>query len=157
MNTHARLMTSACPAVGASGAAMVDDGQNAMSAELSVLRFRGLQRSEAREFAESVGPEATVVAEELGPVGGYGDVGKRTVAVSVTARSLRAVARHLAARQPSLAETVSLLVEIDDADGTRHTETLAYRAAPGQGNVEVAETALRALPGIREALDRSLW
>ena len=125
--------------------------------QLPVLRILGLQRSDARELAESVGPEASVLSEEPLPVGGYGDIGTRIVAVPVTARALRAVARHLAARQQSLADTVTVLVEIDDADGTRHKETLTYRAVPGQGAVQAAEAALRALPGIAEALERSLW
>ena len=125
--------------------------------QLPVLRILGLQRSDARELAESVGPEASVLSEEPLPVGGYGDIGTRIVAVPVTARALRAVARHLAARQQSLADTVTVLVEIDDAAGTRHKETLTYRAVPGQGAVQAAQAALRALPGIAEALERSLW
>ena len=128
-----------------------------MSDERPVLRFRGLQRSDARGLADDVGADATIVAEASLPVGGYGDLGTRTVAVTVTARSLRAVARHFAAAQQSHAETVSLRVAIDDADGTRHEETLTYKAAPGQSIVEAAETALRALPGIRQALGRSPW
>ncbi len=104
-----------------------------------------------------MGAEATIVSEESPPVGGYGDVGRRTVAVIVTARALRAVARYLAARQHSRAETVSLVVEIVDPDGTRREETLAYQAAPGQSTVEAAQTALRALPGVGQALERSLW
>ena len=125
--------------------------------ELPILRILGLQRSDARELAESVGPEATILSEEPLPVGGYGDIGTRIVAVPVTARAVRAVARHLAARQQSLADTVTVLVEIDDADGTRHKETLTYKAAPGQGAVQAAEAALRTLPRIAEALERSLW
>ena len=125
--------------------------------QLPVLRILGLQSSDARELAESVGPEASVLSEEPLPVGGYGDIGTRIVAVPVTARALRAVARHLAARQQSLADTVTVLVEVDDADGTRHKETLTYRAVPGQGAVQAAQAALRALPGIAEALERSLW
>ena len=125
--------------------------------ELPVLRLLALQRSDARELAESVGPEASVLSEEPLPVGGYGDIGTRIVAVPVTARALRAVARHLAARQQSLADTVTVLVEIDDAAGTRHKETLTYKAVPGQGAVQAAQAALRALPGIAEALERSLW
>ena len=136
---------------------MVHHGGPAMSDDLPVLRLRGLQRRDARELAESLGAEATILADESLPVGGYGDVGMRAVAVAVTARSVRAVARHLAARQDSRAETVSVLVEIDDADGIRHQETLTYRVMPGQGTVQAAEAALRALPGISEALDRSLW
>jgi hypothetical protein len=128
-----------------------------MSDDLPVLRLRGLQRRDARELAESLGAEATILADQSLPVGGYGDVGMRTVAVAVTARSVRAVARHLAARQDSRAETVSVLVEIDDAGGIRHQETLTYRVMPGQGTVQAAEAALRALPGISEALDRRLW
>ena len=50
-----------------------------------------------------------------------------------------------------------MLVEVEDADGTRHQETLTYRAAPEQGAVQAAETALRTLPEIGEALERSLW
>ena len=125
--------------------------------QLPVLRILGLQRSDARELAESVGPEASVLSEEPLPVGGYGDIGTRIVAVPVTARALRAVARHLAARQQSLADTVTVLVEVDDADGTRHKETLTYRAVPGQGAVQAAQAALSALPGIAAALERSLW
>ena len=125
--------------------------------ELPILRILGLQRSDARELAESVGPEATILSEEPLPVGGYGDIGTRIVAVPVTARALRAVARHLAARQQSLADTVTVLVEIDDAAGTRHKETLTYKAVPGQGAIQAAQAALRALPGIAEALERSPW
>jgi hypothetical protein len=136
---------------------MVDDRQTVMIGERSVLRLPGLEKSDARELAESVGAEATILSDESLPVGGYGDVGRRAVAVSVSARTLRAVARHLAAWEHSLADTVSLRVEIDDADGTRHHETLTYKAAPGQGTMQAAEAALRALPGIREALERSLW
>jgi hypothetical protein len=122
-----------------------------------VLRIRGLPRFEARELADDVGAEATVVSEESLPVGGYGDLGTRTVAVIVTARALRAVARYLAARQRSHEETVSLMVQIDDPDGTRCQATLAYTAAPGQSTVEAATTALRALPGVSDALKRSVW
>lgn len=128
-----------------------------MSDELPVLRLLGLQRLDALELAESVGPDATIRSEESLPIGGYGDLGRRTVAVPVTARTLRAIARHLAARQQSLAETVSVLVEIDDPDGTRHKETLTYKPAPGQGAIQAAQAALRALPGIGEALEQSPW
>ena len=127
-----------------------------MISELPVLRLRGLQRSDARELADSVGAEATILSDESLPVGGYGDMGTRTVAVIVTARAVRALARHLAA-QHSLGETISVLVEIDDADGTRHEKTLTYKVAPGQGSVQAAESALRALPGVSEALARSVW
>jgi hypothetical protein len=125
--------------------------------ERLVLRLRGLQRSDARELADNVGAEATILPEDPSPVGGYGDLGTRTVAVIVTARALRAVARYLAARQHSHAETVSLVVQIDDPNGTRHEETLEYTAAPGQSTVEAAMTALRALPGVSDALKRSVW
>jgi hypothetical protein len=125
--------------------------------ERLVLRLRGLQRSDARELADNVGAEATILSEESLPVGGYGDLGTRTVAVIVTARALRAVARHLAAHQHSHAETVSLVVQIDDPNGTRREETLSYTAAAGQSTVEAAATALRALPGVSDALERSLW
>jgi alkylation response protein AidB-like acyl-CoA dehydrogenase len=125
--------------------------------ERLVLRLRGLQRSDARELADSVGAEATILPEESPPVGGYGDLGTRTVAVVVTARALRAVARYLAARQHSHGETVSLVVQIDDPDGTRREETLTYKAAAGQSMIEAAATALRALPGVGEALERSVW
>lgn len=128
-----------------------------MSDKQLVLRFRGLQRSDATALADTVGAEATILSEELGPVGGYGDVGRRTVAVIVTARALRAVARYLAARHPSRAETVSLSVEIVDPDGTRRGNTLTYHAAPGQSTVEAALAALRALPGVEVALERSVW
>jgi len=122
-----------------------------------VLRLPGLERSDARELAGAVGAEATVVQDDLGPVGGYGDLGRRTVAVIVTARALRVVARYLADRQDAHDETVRLVVQIDDPDGTRHEETLTYRAAPGQSTLEAAVSALRALPGVGQALERSMW
>ena len=122
-----------------------------------VLRLRGLRRSDARELADGLGAEATILPDELPPIGGYGDLGTITVAVVVTARALRAVARYLAARQHSHDETVSLLVQIEDRDGSRRTETLTYTASPGQSPVEAAVAALRALPGVGEALERSLW
>ena len=125
--------------------------------ERLVLRLRGLSRSDARELLDEVGAEATILLEESPPVGGYGDVGRRTVAVIVTARALRALARYLADRQHSREETVSLVVQIDDPDGTRREETLTYKAAAGQSMVEAAATALRALPGVGEALERSVW
>jgi hypothetical protein len=136
---------------------MVSDSQRAMIGNRLVLRLRGLQRSDARELADDVGPDGTILSEESLPIGGYGDVGTRTVAMVVTARALRAVARYLAARQRSHDETVSLVVQIDDPDGSRREETLVYTAAPGQSTVEAATTALRALPGVGEALERSLW
>ncbi|MGZ4165370.1 MAG: hypothetical protein ACXVFO_01485 [Solirubrobacteraceae bacterium] len=108
-------------------------------------------------MADTVGAEASVLSEEVPPVGGYGDLGTRTVAVAVTARALRAIARYLAARQHSHAETVSLVVEIEDPGGTRREQTLTYTAAPGQSTVEATASALRALPGIGEALERTLW
>lgn len=122
-----------------------------------VLRLRGLRRSDARELADSLGADATILPEESPPVGGYGDLGTRTVAVIVTATALRAVARYLAARQHSHDETVSVVVEIDHPDGSRRKEALTYKAAPGQSTVAAAATALRALPGVGEALERSLW
>ncbi len=125
--------------------------------ERLILRLRGLQRSDARELADNVGAEARILPDDSPPVGGYGDVGTRTVAVIVTSQTLRAVARYLAARQQSHDETVSLVVQIDDLDGARREETLTYKAAPGQSTVEAAATALRALPGVGEALERSLW
>lgn len=125
--------------------------------ERLVLRLRGIRRSDARELADGVGAEATILAEESLPVGGYGDLGTRTVAVIVSARALRAVAVWLAARQHSHDETVSVVVGIDDPDGTRREATLTYTAGPGQSTVEAAATALRALPGVDEALRRSLW
>jgi hypothetical protein len=128
-----------------------------MIEELPVLRLLGLQRSDARALAESVGVEATILSGASFPIGGYGDLGTRIVAVPVTARALRAVARHLAARQQSLADTVTVRVEIDDAGGTRRKETLTYKAVPGQGAVQAAQAALSALPGIAEALERSPW
>jgi hypothetical protein len=128
-----------------------------MSDERTVVRLSGLRQSEAQELAENVGADAAIVADASPPIGGYGDLGTKTVAVAVTRRTLRAVARHLADRQDSRSDTVSLRVEIDHADGTRHSETLTYRAAAGQSPVDAAEAALRALPGINDALDRSLW
>jgi hypothetical protein len=124
--------------------------------ERLILRLGGLQRSDARELVDNVGAEATILREDP-PVGGYGDLGTRTIAVIVTSRALRAVAGYLAARQHSHDETVSLVVQIDDPDGTRREETLTYKAAPGQSTVEAAAAALRALPGVGEALERSLW
>ena len=122
-----------------------------------VLRLGGLRRSDACELADSLGAGATVLTEESPPVGGYGDVGTRTVAVVVSARALRAVARYLSARQHSHDETVSLPVEIDDPDGSRRKATLTYKASPGQSTVAAAAAALRQLPGVGEALERSLW
>jgi hypothetical protein len=124
--------------------------------ERLILRFNSLQRVDARELADGVGAEATILPDESPPIGGYGDRGTRTVAVIVTARALRAVARYLAARQPSHNETVNLVVQIDKPDGTRSQEPLTYKAAPGQPTVEAAATALRALPGVDAALERSL-
>jgi hypothetical protein len=136
---------------------MEHDRQRSMIDERLVLRLRGLSRSDARELLDDIGAEATILLEESPPVGGYGDVGRRTVAVIVTARALRALARYLADRQHSHEETVSLVVQIDDPNGTRHEETLEYTAAPGQSTVEAATTALRALPGVSDALKRSVW
>lgn len=133
-----------------------DDGR-AMIDDRLVLRLPGLHRAYARELAEAIGAEATIVQEDPGPAGGYGDLGSRTVAVIVTARALRAVARYLAARQHSHDETVSLAVQIGDPDGIRRDLTLTYKAAPGQSTAEAAATALRALPGVGEALERSMW
>lgn len=125
--------------------------------ERLVLRLSGLHRSDARELAEAVGEDATIVQDESGPVGGYGDLGTKTVEVTVTARALRALARYFAGRQHSHDETVRLVVQIEAPDGTRREETLAYKAAPGQSTVEAAASALRALSGVGEALERSLW
>jgi hypothetical protein len=128
-----------------------------MTDDRLIVRLCGLPRSDARELAGDVGADATILSEESRPVGGYGDVGTRTVAVIVTARSLRVVARYLASRQRSHGEAVSLVVQIDDPDGTRRKATLAYTAAPGQSAVDAAMTALRSLPGVGEALERSSW
>jgi hypothetical protein len=125
--------------------------------ERLVLRLRGLQRSDARELADTVGADASILSDESPPVGGYGDRGTRSVSVIVTARALRAVAKYLAARQRSHEEQVSVVVQIDDPDGTRREETLSYKAAAGQSTVDAAAAALRALPGVGEALERSLW
>ena len=136
---------------------MMQNGQRPMIDDRLVLRLPGLRRTDARELADSLGPEATILPEESLPVGGYGDLGTRTVAVVVTARALRAFARYLGARQHAHDETVSLLVQIDNPDGSRRKETLTYKAAPGQSTVAAAAAALRALPGVGEALERSLW
>jgi hypothetical protein len=136
---------------------MVQHYRWTMINERLVLRIRGLQKSDAQELAESVGAEATVLAEESLPIGGYGDLGTRIVAIDVTSRALRAVARCLADRSQSHDETVSVTVELDEPDGTRREETLTYRAAAGQSVVEAATAALRALPGVGEALERTLW
>ncbi|MGB8882187.1 MAG: hypothetical protein WCD11_38175 [Solirubrobacteraceae bacterium] len=108
-------------------------------------------------MAETIGADASIVSDELPPIGGYGDLGTETVAVTVTARALREIARYLAARQNWHGEAVSLVVQIDDPGGARRKETLTYKAAPGQPAVEAIAAALRALPGISEALDRSIW
>jgi hypothetical protein len=79
------------------------------------------------------------------------------VAVAVSTRTLRAIAKYLAARQHSRPDTVCVLVQLDNPEGTRHEQRLMYEVAPGQGIVQAAEAALRALPGITEVLDRSLW
>jgi hypothetical protein len=131
--------------------------QRAMIDNRLVLRLGGLRRSDACELADCLGAGATVLTEESPPVGGYGDVGTRTVAVVVTAGALRAVAGYLSARQHSHDETVSLPVEIDDPDGSRRKATLTYKASPGQSTVAAAAAALRELPGVGEALERSLW
>ena len=133
------------------------DAQGMTNDEQLVLRFINLQGSDAHELAEGVGAQATILRGDSAPIGGYGDLGTRTVAVIVTARALRAVARYLVARQHSHEETVSVAVQIDDPDGTRREETLTYTAAPGQPTVEAATKALRALPGVDEALKRSRW
>jgi len=125
--------------------------------ERLVLRLPGLLRPDARELAGAVGADATILQDDLGPVGGYGDLGTRTVEVTITARALRAVARYLAARQHSHDETVRLVVQIEDPGGTRREQTLCYKAAAGQSTVEAAASALRGLPGVDEALERSLW
>jgi hypothetical protein len=125
--------------------------------EQLVLRLRALEGSDARELADTVGPDATILSDESLPIGGYGDLGTRTVAVIVTAKALRAVAKYLAARQRSHDETISLVVQVAEPDGTRRDERLTYRAEPGQSPVEAATAALRALPGVSEALQRSLW
>ncbi len=108
-------------------------------------------------MAADIGAEATIASDDTGHIGGYGDLGTKTVRVVVSARALRAVARHLAAREEARGETVRVAVEIERPDGARQEETLTYRAAPGVSRVEAAATALRALPGVREALQRSLW
>ncbi len=125
--------------------------------ERLVLRLCDLERADARALVDNVGPDARIVSDELPPIGGYGDLGTETVAVTVTAKALREVARYLAARQRWSGETVSLVVQIDDPGAARRQETLTYKAEPGQSAVEAATAALRALPRISEALDRSLW
>jgi hypothetical protein len=135
----------------------VRDRRPAVPDEQLILRLCGLQRSDARGLAETIGADASIVSDELPPIGGYGDLGTETVAVTVTARALREIARYLAARQNWHGEAVSLVVEIDDPGEARRRETLTYKAAPGQSAVEAIAAALRALPGISEALDRSIW
>jgi len=128
-----------------------------MTAARLVLRFPDLRESEARELANSVGDEATILSAKPRPAGGYGDLGTRDVAVVVTARALRAVARYLAARYPSHGELVSVAVAIDEPGGSCHPQVLSYRSAPGQSAVEAAAGALRMLPSVSQALDSSLW
>jgi hypothetical protein len=122
-----------------------------------VLRLVGLKRSEAREFAERVGPDARILPDDLPQLGGYGDLGTETVAVTVTGRALRDVAKYLATRQRWPGDTVSVVVQIDDPGEARREETLTFKTTPGQSAVEAAAAALSALPGVSEALDRSLW
>jgi hypothetical protein len=135
----------------------VRDRQPAVPAEQLILRLCGLQRSDARGLAETIGADARILSDELPPIGGYGDLGTETVAVTVTARALREIARYLAAREHWHGEAVSLVVQIDDPGGARREETITYKAAPGQSAVEAIAAAFRALPGISEALDRSIW
>jgi hypothetical protein len=129
----------------------------AMTDERLVLRLCDLPRSDARGLVDTVGADARIVSDELPPIGGYGDLGTDTVAVTVTARALREVAKYLAARQRWHGETVSLVVEIDDPGTARRQQTLTYKAEPGQSAFEAAAAALRALPCVNEALDRSVW
>jgi hypothetical protein len=135
----------------------VQNGRRAMTDGRLVLRLSGLRGSDARELADSLGADARILPEESLPIGGYGDLGTRTVATIVTARALRAIATYLGARQHSHDERVSMVVQIDDPDGSRRKETLTYKAAPGQSTVAAAAAALRALPGVGEALERSMW
>jgi hypothetical protein len=128
-----------------------------MTDDRLVLRLCDLQRSDARGLVDSVGADARIVADELPPMGGYGDLGIDTVAVTVTARALREVAKYLAARERWHGETVSLVVQIDDPGAGRRQETLTYKAEPGQSARAAAAAALRALPRVSEALDRSVW
>ncbi len=48
-----------------------------------VLRLRGLQRSDARELVDTVSADASILSDESPPVGGYGDLGTRSVPVIV--------------------------------------------------------------------------
>ncbi len=122
-----------------------------------VLIFPDLHKSEALELANGVGAEATILSVKPRPAGGYGDLGTRDVAVLVTARALRALARYLAARHPSHGDAVNVAVRIDEPGGGCHQETLSYKTAPGQSAVEAAASALRALPRVGEALDDGVW
>ena len=61
--------------------------------ERLVFRLCDLERADARGLVDSVGPDARIVSDELPPIGGYGDLGTDTVAVTVTAKALREVAR----------------------------------------------------------------
>jgi len=128
-----------------------------MTAARLVLRFPDLRASDARELANSLGDDATILSARPGPAGGYGDLGTRDVGVVVTARALRAIARYLAARYPSHGELVSIAVTIDEPGGPCCPQTLSYKTAPGQSAVEAAAGALRTLPRVAEALDNSQW
>jgi hypothetical protein len=124
-----------------------------MREERLVLRLPGLKKSDARELAASAGPDARILPPDLPPLGGYGDLGTRTVAVPVGPKALHAVAKYVAARQRAHDEEVTLVVEIEDPLGSRSHETVTYKAAPGQSTVEAATAALRSLPSIAKALD----
>jgi hypothetical protein len=122
-----------------------------MSGRRPVLRLRRLPRAEALQLLQDAGADATILDEDLGPSGGYGDLGTVVVAVTLSERGMRAAAKHLSGRQRSHDETVSVPVEIDDPDGTRRAETVTYRAEPGQSTVDAAVGAIRALPGVGPA------
>jgi hypothetical protein len=123
-----------------------------MTAERLVLRLRGLQKADARALNDDAGADATILEEEPLPVGGYGELATVIVAVKVTTKTVRAVAKYLTTRQQSHDETVTHVVEIEYPDGTRRRETVTYRAGPGQSTVDAATAALHALPGVSEAL-----
>ena len=119
-----------------------------MTGERPVLRLRRLSQPDARELTDSAGADAVMLDEEPLPSGGYGDLGLVVVAVTLTDRGVRTVAKYLSNRQQSHDQAVTASVELERPDGTRRRETVSYQARPGQSTVEAAAAAIRALPGV---------
>jgi hypothetical protein len=123
-----------------------------MTDDQLVLRLRGVHASDARELTDNAGADATILRGESLHAGGYGDLGTKIIALKVSDRAVRAVAKYFTTRQHSHDETVTHVVEIDYPNGIRRRETVTYKAAPGQSTVAAATAALRRLPGVSEAL-----